>query len=439
MSDPDRARKTVTEINQRLRRGEAVVLTAQEFKAGIRSGRRYTPQDIDVVTTATRGIMSGTAAMFSVPVAARGVFLRAEQAWLNGVPAFPGPAPNERLGYTDVMVYGTSPSRDAPKRYGGGHLFRDLLEGKEILIEIVTEEGTHLARRFTIDELDFARMYNTRNVFMNYSAFGNFKGDTPQQTIFSFRPMGPESGVTVIGSGEMNPLQNDPSFRTIGAGTQVLVNGAPGRVVGHGTRATAEKPNLSIVADMFQMDPRYMGGFITSAGVEVLNSVAIPIPVLDDAVLETLSRCLDENIALPIADLSDRIAFAKATYADVWQGRSLDIVFDPSRRCAECVDNCIAEETCPVDAISWQALRLDHDRCVSCGACAVVCRNGAFQADLGTIDVLGRPWPITFRMSDRRKGFELAERLKTRMTSGAFMLAEDVAPITFRQVIPKVL
>lgn len=431
--------KIVREINRRLSRGEAVVLTAQEFKAGIRSGRRFTPQDIDVVTTATRGIMSGTAAMFSVPVAARGAFLRAEKAWLNGVPAFPGPAPNERLGYTDVMVYGTSPSRDAPMRYGGGHLFRDLLEGNEVLIEIVSEEGANFSRRFTIHELDFARMYNTRNVFMNYSAFGNFKGNTPQQTIFSFRPMGPNSGVTVIGSGEMNPLQNDPQFRTIGAGTHVLVNGAPGRVVGHGTRATAEKPNLSIVADMFEMDPRFMGGFVTSAGVEVLNSVAIPIPVLDDAVLETLSDCLDENIPLPIADLSDRIPIAKSTYADVWQGRSLEIKFDPTRRCAECADGCIAEEICPVDAISWKALRLDHDRCVSCGACAVVCKNGAFQADLGEIDIGGRTWPITFRMSDRRKGFELAEKLKVKMTTGEFRLAEDVAPITFRKVDSKPL
>lgn len=425
--------KTVAEINERLQRGEAVVLTAQEFKAEVRRGRGFRPEDVDVVTTASHGIMSGTAAVFSVPVSGRGVFARAKRAWLNGVPAFPGPAPNERLGYVDVMVYGTSPSRDAPGRYGGGHLFRDLVERKEIEINILTDEDRSLSRRFSLEELDFARMYNLRNAYRNYMAFGNFRGSSPIPTIFGFRPMGPGSGVTTVGSGELNPLQNDPELRTIGVGTRILVNEAPGLVVGCGTRSGPERPNLSVVADMFTMNPRYMGGFITSGGVEVLNAVAIPIPVLDEAVLQALSRALDERIPLPVADLGDRLPLAEVTYAEVWQGRDLAIIFDPTRRCPECAETCLAEAACPVEAISWRECHLDKERCTRCGACAVACQSGAFRADLGQIEVLGRKWPITFRLGDRVRAMELAEGLKARMLRGEFLLAEGVTPITFRQ------
>lgn len=425
--------KTVAEINERLRRGEAVVLTAQEFKAETRHGRRDSLEDVDVVTTASHGVMSGTAAVFSVPVSGRGVFSRATRAWLNGVPAFPGPAPNERLGYVDLMVYGTTPSRDAPGRYGGGHLFRDLVERKEVQIEIVTDENRSLRRRFTLEELDFARMYNFRNAYRNYMAFGNFKGRSPIPTIFGFRPMGPESGVTTVGTGELNPLQNDPELRTIGVGTRILVNEAPGLVVGCGTRSGPDRPNLSVVADMFTMNPRYMGGFITSGGVEVLNAVAIPIPLLNDAVRQALSHCLDEKISLPVADLGDRLPLAEVTYAEVWQGRDLTIAFDPTRRCAECADACPAEAACPVEAISWRERQLDKERCTRCGACAVVCTGGAFRADLGQIELLGRQWPITFRLSDRVRAMELAESLKGRLLRGEFLLSESVTPITFRQ------
>ena len=223
--------KTVADINARLRRGDAVVLTAQEFKANIRRGKVYTLDDVDVVTTATHGIMSGTAAAFSVPVADRGVFGRARAAWINGVPGAPGPTPNERLGYVDLVIYGTTGSRDRPHTYGGGHLFRDLVERKPVTIEVLTDTGQTITRQFTIDDLAFARMYNSRNAFKSYMAFGNFRGGDPVRTIFSYRPMTPDTGITVIGSGEVNPLQNDPSMRTIGIGTLAIPEAEKARLL----------------------------------------------------------------------------------------------------------------------------------------------------------------------------------------------------------------
>lgn len=423
------ASKTVADINARLKRGEAIVMTAQELKAGVREGRVYTPNDVDVVTTATHGIMSGTAAAFSIPVADRGVFGRAKEAWVNGVPGFPGPAPNERLGYVDLMVYGTSASRHDPERYGGGHLFRDLVERKEATIEVVTDTGQRLSRHFTLDDLKFARMYNFRNCFRSYMAFGNFKGSEPVKTVFSYRAMTADSGITAIGSGEVNPIQNDPGLRTIGMGTPVLVNNAPGLVVGSGTLSYPDRPNLSIVADMFAMDPHYMGGVATSDGVEVLNSVSIPIPVLDADILNGIVGALDENLFLPVADVSDRLPLDQITYADVWQGKDLSVRFDPASICDECTGDCLAARICPVDAIIWQERRISSDKCIRCGACAIVCKNGAFKIDLGSVHTLGATRPITFRTSDRVRAMELAESLKSKVISGAFVLREKLMDI----------
>jgi putative methanogenesis marker 16 metalloprotein len=421
--------KTVADINARLQRGDAVVLTAQEFKANIRRGKVYTLDDVDVVTTATHGIMSGTAAAFSVPVADRGVFGRARAAWINGVPGAPGPTPNERLGYVDLIVYGTTGSRDRPHTYGGGHLFRDLVERKPVTIEVLTDTGQTITRQFTLDDLAFARMYNSRNAFKSYMAFGNFRGGDPVRTIFSYRPMTPDTGITVIGCGEVNPLQNDPSMRTIGIGTMAMVNNAPGVVVGSGTLSYPERPNLSIVADMFAMDPRYMGGVATSEGVEVLNAVSIPIPVLNQDILADISGALDETLKLPVADVHDRIPFSEIAYSEVWQSRDLSVTFgEPG---AGCGPGCAGVCGCPVGAIDWETRRIDPRKCTRCGACGVLCEHGTFTFDLGSAVVEGKRVPITYRTSDRVRAIELMNSLKDKLLGGDVRIGEklmDIAP-----------
>ena len=49
--------------------GSVDVYTAAEFKHLIREGAELSAADVDVVTTGTTGVMSGTAAILSVPVA----------------------------------------------------------------------------------------------------------------------------------------------------------------------------------------------------------------------------------------------------------------------------------------------------------------------------------------------------------------------------------
>ncbi|MDQ1313099.1 MAG: hypothetical protein QG605_1638 [Euryarchaeota archaeon] len=132
--------KEFSEILERIERGEAVVLTAEEVSRLVEDEDRSSLDEVDVVTTATRAVMSGTYALLSFPVAGPGSFLRAKNVWLNGISAQVGPCPNENLGVLDMVIFGTAHSRDRPD-YGGGHLFRDLVEGKTIQVEVQTDEG----------------------------------------------------------------------------------------------------------------------------------------------------------------------------------------------------------------------------------------------------------------------------------------------------------
>ena len=45
-----RTRRTVADINAKLQRGEAVVLTAAELKTDVRKGKIFTLDDVDVAT-----------------------------------------------------------------------------------------------------------------------------------------------------------------------------------------------------------------------------------------------------------------------------------------------------------------------------------------------------------------------------------------------------
>lgn len=426
------AKRSIAEINERLARGEAVVMTAMEFKNEVRNGHRFKLGDVDVVTTATRAVMSGTSAFFGIPVDSG---MPARKVWMNGVPC---QVAGQGDGQMDVMLQGTAESRDFPAGYGGGHLLRDLVSGKPVEIEWESSDGCSHYRSASLEDLPFARIYSFRNAYQNYASFTNAKNrrsyrDHPN-TIFANRPMPWMKAITVSGSGELNPLQNDHRARVIHPGTRILMNKAEGIVIGGGTRS-ASHPNLSVAADLRGMDPEFMGGFKTRHGMEITNSVAIPIPVVDEEILRDLSECLDENIPLEIADLADRVPFTEATYADVWEGAALWVDFTADR-CIVCSFQCPAEYFCPMGAISWREKRIDQSLCVACGACTSNCPGGAFsgrdrppQGRVGEVPVLGRALPITYRLSNRRRVIELATYLKDRLLERSFFLADSGLPL----------
>jgi putative methanogenesis marker 16 metalloprotein len=346
-----------------------------------------------------------------------------------------GPCPNENLGVLDLVVFGTVHSRDRPN-YGGGHLFRDLVEKKTAQVDVETDDGRLLQAEVGLDDMPFARIYGSRHAFKNYSAFVN-PGAEPVSTIFHARGFEPRCrGATFSGCGQINPLKNDPLLETIGIGTRILLNGAEGYVLGTGTRSTRERPNLSGFADMHQMSAEYMGGFATSAGPECICSWAVPIPVTSDTILSEIAR-LDRSIALPVNDINTRKVIGQANYGDVWQGVDLAVEFDPER-CQGC-KQCRVEKACPMKAVRFDsqgasAIR-DELLCFHCGLCVSECPNGAFQCRMGAIrlkTVSGkiRSIPVVLRQSDKLRALVLAEDLKRRILDGSFRMSLPVESIS---------
>lgn len=151
--------KTIERINQKIAAGEAKVLTEGEVSESMRLGTSLLATDLDVVTVAFRSAMTGSAVMLLVPVAGRGEFTRAKRIWLNGVEGFPGPAPNERLGVVDTLIFSERSNRDNSVVYTGADLILDLLDGSSIEVECLTEEGATYVNSFCLSDLQFARMY----------------------------------------------------------------------------------------------------------------------------------------------------------------------------------------------------------------------------------------------------------------------------------------
>ncbi len=414
--------RSIEEINHKIERGEATVLTAEEVSDLVRNGKEPNAEDIDVITTGTCGIMSGTAAIFHVKAGEPGSFKKAKSVHLNGVPGFPGPCPNEWLGSVDMMVYGTAHSI-YDEDYGGGFLFKDIVSGKDIEIEVESINGEKIKSTVNIGDFGSARMIGTRLAFKNYTAFLN-PNNEPVASIFNAIEMeGPYRGLSFSGCGELNPLQNDPVMNTIKTGTKVLMCGSEGMVIGNGTRSTPEKPNLMISADMYDMDPHFLGGFKTAAGPEVFNSVAAAIPVLNDEILKN-TYIKNEDIPLPIADIRGRhLPLGSTNYAEVWG----DVDERPIYYLEECrnCEVCIVRERCPTGAYNKT---LNVKRCFGCGMCAYSCPYGAFEMKRGKIkfkvedrliDV-----PVICRQSDIKRARELANDLKKRVLEGKFSISK---------------
>ena len=179
--------KTIDDIQSKLDSGDAVVLTADELKNKLKNGEEVKMDDVDVVTCGTSGVMSGTTALFHIPVAQPGSFVKAKEVYLNGIPAYPGPCPNELLGTVDVILYGTNHS-ETIENYGGGFLIKDLIEGKEIDVKVIDVDDNEFNTTVTLEDLPTARLIGTRNAFMNYSSFTN-PDKVSVKSIFNAAPM----------------------------------------------------------------------------------------------------------------------------------------------------------------------------------------------------------------------------------------------------------
>ncbi|MBS7657379.1 homocysteine biosynthesis protein [Candidatus Bathyarchaeota archaeon] len=317
--------RSIDEINEKIRKGDAVVLTAEEMiKLVESSGVEVAAKEVDVVTSGTFGAMCSS-----------GVFLnfghsdppiKMTQCWLNDVPVYKGIAAVD--GYLGATVL----SETLGFEYGGGHVIEDLVSGKEV--ELRAESyGTdcyprrHIETTITIDDLNQAVLLNPRNCYQRYDAATN----STDRVLYTY--MGtllPNYGnITFSGAGQLNPLCKDPNYETLGIGTRIFLGGGIGYIIGEGTQhnPSAGFGTLMVKGDLKQMSSRYLrGSSFYRYGVSLYVGVGIPIPILNEGIALT-TAAKDEDIFVSVKDYGVpsrpdlRPSIKKVSYADLRSGK----------------------------------------------------------------------------------------------------------------------
>lgn len=325
--------KTIEEINQKIKSGDVVVLTAEEIIEYAReNGIKKTAKDIDVVTTATFGPMCSSGAFINFGHSDPPI--KMTKVWLNDVPAYAG------IAAVDAYIGATELSESEGMAYGGAHVIEDLISGKNVRLR-ATAYGTDCYPRKEINtyinknSINQAYLFNPRNAYQNYSVAVN----SSDRIIYTY--MGkllPRFGnATYSSAGQLSPLLNDPYYRTIGLGTKIFLGGGIGFVAWHGTQHspdTERLPNgvpvggagtLALIGDLKNMSQRFIKAAVfTGYGVSMFVGVGIPIPVIDEEMVEYL-KVKDEDIYVSISDYSvqrrNRPVFGKVNYRQLREGK----------------------------------------------------------------------------------------------------------------------
>lgn len=417
-------KRSIEEIKKKISDGSAVIMTAQELCQVAKTGKKISFEDVDVVTTATKGLMSGTSAILAFRIGNPKEFVKVKSLSMNDIPCYVGPCPNETLGLVDLIIYATDTSTSNPD-YGAGHLLRDLVAHKPVNVKAKTIEGIEIKKNLTINDIYFAKMLGIRHGFKNYNAFIN-PSEEPIKSIFTVMDMAPNlSEISFCGVGAINPLENDPNFDVLGIGSPVLVNGALGYIIGSGTRSSQERPNLMTIASLFDMKPEYMGGFKTARGPEVICTIAAAIPILNEEVFNNL-KMEDKNVALNLVDIVGRKVITTVDYGQVWGKKSIDLVIRTKDNfqklhCENCEMNseCPAEKLCPTEAFSTKT-GINRLLCFNCGTCVWTCPKEVAEGRLGEIEWNGKITPVRLRQSDRNGAIRLMNELKVQIIRGYF-------------------
>ncbi|MDD3243921.1 MAG: homocysteine biosynthesis protein [Eubacteriales bacterium] len=291
--------RTFDEVNEKIRAGRAVVMTAEEVvKLVQEEGVKAALPKVDVVTCATFGAMCSSGAFVNFGHADPPI--RMGKIWLNDVEVYGG------LAAVDTYVGATQPSEKKGIAYGGAHVIEDLIAGKPVHLR--AESGgtdcyprTEVETDLTLDELNQAYLYNPRNCYQNYSAATNASDKTIHTYMGTLLPGC--ANVTYSTSGELSPLLKDPNMRTIGMGTRIFLAGAQGYVAWEGTQfnrgheegyeggVNDSGATLALIGDMKQMNARYLrGASMKGYGVTMYVGVGFAMPVLDEDLLHDLAR-----------------------------------------------------------------------------------------------------------------------------------------------------
>ncbi len=315
--------RSIEEINLKIKKGEAVVVTAEEMiKMVDEDGIKKAAQKVDVVTTGTFGPMCSSGAYFNIGHSKPRIKIGGGKVYLNDVLAYAG------FAAVDILIGATALPDHDPRnfsypgefRYGGGHVIHDLVAGKDIKL-VVEAYGTDCYPRkkleslINIRDLNEAVLFNPRNAYQNYNVAVNL-GD---KVIYTYMGMlKPNCGnANYCSAGQLSPLLKDPYYKTIGIGTRIFLGGGTGYIVWHGTqhnpsvkrneKGVPEIPagTLAVIGDLKQMNSKWLVGVsMLGYGVSLIVGIGIPIPILDEEIAQ-FAALKDEDIYAPIVDYAE--------------------------------------------------------------------------------------------------------------------------------------
>lgn len=335
--------KTYEQINEKIRKKQAVVVTAEEIIDIVdEKGTAKAAEEVDIVTTGTFGPMCSSAIMFNTGHAKPK--MKIEKAWLNNVEAYCG------LAAIDCYLGATQLPEDDPRnkifpgrfRYGGGHVIEDLVSGKDLVFR-ATAYGTdcyprrELETLISLKDMNNAWILNPRNSYQNYNVAVNRSSQRPIYTYMgTLRPN--FANANFSSAGQLSPLLCDPLYRTIGIGTRIFLAGGVGYVIYNGTQHSPCEERgengvprggagtLAVIGDLKKADTEFLRGVsMTGYGATLAVGIGVPIPVLDEETVR-YAAVRDAEVFAPVIDYSEDYPNAKGeplgyvSYAELRSG-----------------------------------------------------------------------------------------------------------------------
>jgi len=315
--------RTIKEINEKIKKGEVVVVTAEEvIELARRKGIKKAAQEIDIVTTGTFGPMCSSGAFFNIGHSKPRIKLGGGACKLNDVPAYTG------LAAVDIYLGATALPDDDPRnkvypgefKYGGAHVIQELVAGQDVRLE-ASGYGTDCYPRkkletlINLKDLNEAVLFNIRNCYQNYNVAVNLT----EKIIYTYMgTLKPNLGnANYCSAGQLSPLLKDPFYRTIGIGTKIFLGGGIGYVAWQGTQHNPGVPRtdngiprypsgtLSVIGDLKLMSSQWLvGTSLLGYGASLVVGIGVPIPILDEETLK-YAALSDEEIYTQIVDYGE--------------------------------------------------------------------------------------------------------------------------------------
>lgn len=316
--------KTIREINEKIKKGKAIVVTAEEIIDIVdKKGPNEAAKRVDVVTTGTFGPMCSSGVYFNIGHSRPKIKLGGGKVTLNGVSAYAG------FAAVDIFIGATALCEDDPRNkvypgrfeYGGGHVIEDLVSGKDIKLEAISY-GTdcyprkRLETYININELNEAVLFNPRNCYQNYNVAVNLD---KEKTIYTYMGILKQNlgNANYCSAGQLSPLLNDPFYRTIGIGTRIFLGGGTGYVTWHGTQHNpsvkrnangtpiAPAGTIAVIGDLKTMKPEWLRGLsFAGYGATLAVGIGIPIPIINEEIVR-FTAIRDEEIFTQVVDYSE--------------------------------------------------------------------------------------------------------------------------------------